>query len=673
MNKGYAFISLQLFGLHRLAVTLFILLLAITLEAKASTPLYEASTPFYEAHTSSIDASVSIDASMSMEASRMSIDASSMFIEEPSKPVINAKKPVVKTNVSRTKANRKAKASSEALVKEGERLSQQGETARSLMVLNRYIESFAYAKASRADSLLLTRALMRNARNYEDLGNQHQALVLLQRALSVAKHTGDKRHLAALYNNIFAIYYSLREFDQAEDLLQMSLQLSIAAADSASIRNNYNNFGLVCYERRQYDRALSFMDKALAYAPRADRVGMSLIYTNRAEVFTRQNRLPQAERALQKALDLQRGQQRDNRTVQTRLNMTFLKARLGKRTEALTMQHALYKTMPHLPLAMQANAYEQMADVCFNLGDSLAALRNILRFMPLNDSLQRADNNSQLQQLLVAYDADRLKQHNTNLAQTVDIYRLKAEGRTRLLAVAVPLLVILIVLVVLLWRRMRTDRAKNKLISEQQQQLLIYEQQEREREQQEMLRKQEEMRRKQEEMRRKQEALKRKQEEMAQRQEEMSLELDHKNRQLTSYTLDLAAVNEFHQHVSASLSALREKKLSAAEADNELKDLILSLQHFNDKPLGDDFRVYFDEVHPGFLMRLSQQFSALSKADLRLCAYLHLGMTTKEIAALTFKEVRSVESARNRLRKKLNLPPETNLAQFLEQFTKDAP
>lgn len=652
MNKGYAFISLQLFGLHRLAVTLLLLLLALAPEAKASTLFYEAntlfyeaSTPFYEAHTSSLDAS-------------MSIDASRMFIEEPSKPAINVKKPVVKANASRHTANPKAKASSEALVKEGERLSERGETARSLMVLNRYIESFAYAKASRADSLLLTRALMHNARNYEDLGNQHQALVLLQRALSIAKRTADKRHLAALYNNIFAIYYSLREFNQAEDLLQMSLQLSLAAADSASIRNNYNNFGLVCYERGQYDKALTFMNKALAYAPRADRVGMSLIYTNRAEVFTLQNRLSQAERALQKALYLQRGYQRDNRTVQTRLNMTFLKARLGKRTEALTMQHALYQTMPHLPLAMQANAYEQMADICFNIGDSLAALRNILRFMPLNDSLQRADNNSQLQQLLVAYDADRLKQHNTNLAQKVDIYRLKAEGRTRLLAVAVPLLVVLIVLVVLLWRRMRTDRAKNKLISEQQQQLLIYEQQEREREQQEM--------------RRKQEALKRKQEEMAQRQEEMSLELDHKNRQLTSYTLDLAAVNEFHQHVSASLSALREKKLSAAEADNELKDLILSLQHFNDKPLGDDFRVYFDEVHPGFLMRLSQQFSVLSKADLRLCAYLHLGMTTKEIAALTFKEVRSVESARNRLRKKLNLPPETNLAQFLEQFTKDA-
>lgn len=95
-----------------------------------------------------------------------------------------------------------------------------------------------------------------------------------------------------------------------------------------------------------------------------------------------------------------------------------------------------------------------------------------------------------------------------------------------------------------------------------------------------------------------------------------------------------------------------------------MAEIVRSLQHFNDKPLGNDFHLYFDEVHPGFLSRLSERF-ALSKSDLRLCAYLHLGMTTKEIAALTFKEVRSVESSRNRLRKKLGLAPEANLQQFL--------
>ena len=518
----------------------------------------------------------------------------------------------------------------EAMVRQGERLSKEGKTALSLMTLNRYIELSAGKTTARNDTLLLTRAMMCNARNYENLGNQHQALKLMQRALVLAKATGDKRQLAALYNNIFAIYYARKEFSQAEDLLQMSLQMSLAARDSISIRNNYNNFGLVCYERGQCAKALAFMDKALRYAPASDPVGTSQIFTNRAEVFLKQGKTGLAERSLQRALFLHRGHSGDNRTVQPVLNMALLKARLGKRGEAMAMRQSLYRVLPRLPMAMQAEAYEQMADINFALRDSMAALHDIMRYLPLRDSLQRADNNGQLQQLLVAYDADRLKQHNTNLRQTVSIYRLKAEGRTRLLTATVVFLLILAALLVVLWRRMKADRAKSLLISMQQRQLLAYEQQEREREQQEMRRKQEEMRHKQEELKR--------------RQQEMALELDHKNRQLTSYTLDLA---------------------------EELKELILSLQHFNDKPLGDDFRVYFDEVHPGFLLRLSESHASLSKSDLRLCAYLHLGMTTKEIAALTFKEVRSVESARNRLRKKLGLPPETNLGQYLARFAQE--
>ena len=527
----------------------------------------------------------------------------------------------------------------EALVNEGERLMKCGETAKSLLALNRYIDDVGMRGTMIADSALFAKALMLNAHNYVNIGNSHQALTLMRQALPIVKASGDRRRLSELYNNIFSIYYSRHEYDQAEDLLHAALQLSIADADSAAIRNLYNNFGLMYYERGKYASAIGFMDKALAYSPVADRLGRSLIFTNRAEVFVRQGRMAESEKSLGVALALQKGVPFDARAVQTSLNMAYVKARLGKRGEVAALQRYIYKVMPRLPLPMQANSYEQLADIHFCLGDSLAALRDIMRYQPLSDSLRRANDDSQLQQLLVAYDADRLKQHNTNLQQAVDIYRLQADARSRLLWITIAFVLVLAALLVALWRRMKADRMKNALISRQQNQLLAYEQQEHERKQQEMQRK----------------------------QEEMALEIDHKNRQLTSYTLDLAAVNEFHQHVSSTLTALREKKFTAAEANQKLKELTQSLQHFNDKPLGDDFRVYFDEVHPGFLMRLSQKHD-LSPADLRLCAYLHLGMTTKEIAALTYKEVRSVESSRNRLRKKLNLPPETNLKQYLEQF-----
>ena len=96
---------------------------------------------------------------------------------------------------------------------------------------------------------------------------------------------------------------------------------------------------------------------------------------------------------------------------------------------------------------------------------------------------------------------------------------------------------------------------------------------------------------------------------------------------------------------------------------------MLDLQYHHDKQLAEDFRVYFDEVHPGFHRNLSNAYPNLSRNDLRLCAYLHLGLSTKEIAALTFREIRSVESSRNRLRKKMNLPAEASLQSILAQFT----
>lgn len=202
--------------------------------------------------------------------------------------------------------------------------------------------------------------------------------------------------------------------------------------------------------------------------------------------------------------------------------------------------------------------------------------------------------------------------------------------------VVVTFLAILAVLLAVLIRHMRIDKKNNRLIHDQQQRLLAYEQQEHLR-----------------------------------RQHELTQEIDHKNRQLTSYTLDLATINEFHQRISDSLQAIRtqlDENDKPDVVDEQLASAVSSLKHFNDKPLGNDFHTYFDEVHPGFLQRLEQQYH-LSKTDLRLCAYLHLGMTTKEIAALTFKEVRSVESSRNRLRKKLGLPPESNLQDFLLRFS----
>lgn len=80
------------------------------------------------------------------------------------------------------------------------------------------------------------------------------------------------------------------------------------------------------------------------------------------------------------------------------------------------------------------------------------------------------------------------------------------------------------------------------------------------------------------------------------------------------------------------------------------------------------FHENFDLIHKAFFRHLREQYPQLTSNDLRLCAYLRLNMTTKDIAHQTGLSVRGVEGARYRLRKKLRLSENQDLVAFLIDF-----
>ena len=79
----------------------------------------------------------------------------------------------------------------------------------------------------------------------------------------------------------------------------------------------------------------------------------------------------------------------------------------------------------------------------------------------------------------------------------------------------------------------------------------------------------------------------------------------------------------------------------------------------------DQFSIYFDSANQNFLRRLSEKHPQLSPKDHKLCAYLRLNLSTKDIAPLLNISVRGVEISRYRLRKKLGLKTKENLVQYL--------
>jgi ligand-binding sensor domain-containing protein/DNA-binding CsgD family transcriptional regulator len=147
--------------------------------------------------------------------------------------------------------------------------------------------------------------------------------------------------------------------------------------------------------------------------------------------------------------------------------------------------------------------------------------------------------------------------------------------------------------------------------------------------------------------------------------EKMEDEIRFKNQELASATMHLVQKGALLSAIQEQLHQMLEKSTQPA-VKKEIRQL-LGLLDFDAK-LDEDwaqFAFHFDQVHVNFLQRLREQFPQLSTNDHRLCAYLRMNLSSKEIAPLMNISIRGVEASRYRLRKKLGLNNDANLAEFI--------
>jgi tetratricopeptide (TPR) repeat protein len=138
----------------------------------------------------------------------------------------------------------------------------------------------------------------------------------------------------------------------------------------------------------------------------------------------------------------------------------------------------------------------------------------------------------------------------------------------------------------------------------------------------------------------------------------LAQDVDIKNKELTTNVMYLIRKNELINNVAERLLEL---KTSVRQENHKiLHEIILDLQKEADSDTWKEFELRFNQVHSDFYLNLRKLYPGLSPADEKLCAFLRLNMTSKEIAAITQQSVKSIEVARARLRKKLNLTNTTS-------------
>ncbi len=153
------------------------------------------------------------------------------------------------------------------------------------------------------------------------------------------------------------------------------------------------------------------------------------------------------------------------------------------------------------------------------------------------------------------------------------------------------------------------------------------------------------------------------------RNEKLEADIAFKNTELASTAMHLVQKGELLGNIKEEMSRIK-KNANGHAAPDEFKKImrILSEENKMDKDW-EQFAQHFDHVHSDFLSNIKNVYPALSPHELKLCAYLRMNLSSKEIAQLESISVRGVEIGRYRLRKKLKINTETNLFDFLLNFS----
>ena len=122
--------------------------------------------------------------------------------------------------------------------------------------------------------------------------------------------------------------------------------------------------------------------------------------------------------------------------------------------------------------------------------------------------------------------------------------------------------------------------------------------------------------------------------------------------------------NEILSKIGDIISELTPENKETKEKVKELSRIVKNnLDNEND---WERLKLHFEKVHPDFFNRLQKKHPTLTQHELKHCAYLKIKLSNKEIAALLNVSPKSMQMARYRLKKKMDLGADEDLLGFID-------
>ena len=147
----------------------------------------------------------------------------------------------------------------------------------------------------------------------------------------------------------------------------------------------------------------------------------------------------------------------------------------------------------------------------------------------------------------------------------------------------------------------------------------------------------------------------------------LKMEVEHKNRELTSTAMFVAQKNQMLMELQDHLSKLTDSQSSISEKDlRNIRNKIRGNIRFKED--WEKVKLHFEEVYPKFFQNLTSTYPKLTSLELKHCAYLRMNLSVKEVARILNVEPKSVQMSHYRLKKKLGLGSDDVLSAHIADY-----
>lgn len=470
---------------------------------------------------------------------------------------------------------------------------------------------------------------------YEPYGDYASGIATLYEVIKLCgENLPEKQALANI--RIAFFHTQLNNVPLAKSHLSKASWLIRQIPDTAQgtidfLQYRLNNTLANVYSSGHPDSAFLFLDLAQKYA-RNDIRKMQVIFQNKAVLYFYKQEYDSAEMFSRKALAIT-----DDKYNQLSIafNIAELEQLKGNTQKALALYRQAIPAADEIKaIPIKIQILKNMADAYAGQGNHSEAYAFLLQAQSIADSTYVSESQQKL--LSVQRDFELFQNENAKriLSYQEELYHLQTFKKNILIGVISLCLIASIFCMAYLYKRFRKQQKESHRLTS---------------------------------------SLEQKIKEENRVVQKIQNETDKKNREILTYALSSAKTGEILDSVVTELSQLRHncKDKRNAQAIASIENKIRSINW--DEDAWNSFRFYFENLHPSFFSRLSQAYPALTPGEIRICAFIAMNLSTKDIASLTNRSVRTIDTAKFHIRKKLGITKDTSLLSILLAFTNPDP